>query len=283
MRAGTCWIRALAHIGPLTLPIVQGMLARRRTTLIFFIFTRFPRQVSIFTCFMIFTLPGVNFVFSHSRRGFSWFSRYKMWFYTFFTLFTVQDVNFHAFCDFRASQCEWSRVHDRWCEFWWFSRLQMWIFKFFAFSHSGGVKFHVFHDFHAPWCGVSCFHVFTGPNPFSRPNPLFKAKWLKRPPALFFKSKWLPRIEANGWILIAVAASATFNVVSLRRMWGNLLPPGQLAGWNQTFDMNQQHYSASFWNNLHCEWPRYKAKTSPTRALNRVVFQMSSPTWRKSQ
>ena len=37
-------------------------------------------------------------------------------------------------------------------------------------------------------------------------------------------------IEANGWILIAVAASATFNVVSLRRMWGNLLPPGQLAG-----------------------------------------------------
>ena len=57
--------------------------AKNIIMLIIFIFTWFPRQVSIliFTCFMIFTLPGVNFVFSHSQRGFSWFSRgYKMWF-----------------------------------------------------------------------------------------------------------------------------------------------------------------------------------------------------------
>ena len=48
-----------------------GYVGPAKNNVEFFIFTRFPRQVSIFTCFMIFTLPGVNFVFSHSRRGFS--------------------------------------------------------------------------------------------------------------------------------------------------------------------------------------------------------------------
>ena len=220
MRAGTCWIRALAHIGPLNLmlPVAQGMLARRRTMLIIFIFTRFPWQVLILTCFMIFMLPGVNFVFSHSRRGFSWFSRCKMWFSRFFHAFHGQR------CEFSHSlwfSCFPVRMVTR-------SRSLVWILVIFALAD---VNFQDFSRFHTPGCEISRFSWFSRSlvwsfvfSRFHEAKSIFEAKWLKRPPALFFESKWLPRKvvalpgfrQVQGYMMLQLMLAANVRKCGVR-------------------------------------------------------------------
>ena len=163
--------------------------AAKNIMLIIFIFTWFPRQVSILIfphVFHDFHASGCEFrVFTFTAWLFMIFTRLQDVIFTFsptlFTLFTVQDVNFHSFwCFFVIFVPPSANGHAftiAGVDFGGFSRLQMLIFRFFAFSHSRVWNFTFFVIFTLP--GVEFRRVFTfsqgqihfrGQIPFLRPN-----------------------------------------------------------------------------------------------------------------